>query len=109
MKDCNLPAPRFARYRVDHMSGLGYVVLDPTGCAVPGSVTRFRQEAAQRCDELQRAADIKAKRGPRPCLRCGTTFHSEGIHNRMCSNCRAQSDALGDECRPHIPRAGGRS
>ena len=24
----------------------------------------------------------------RPCLRCGSTFHSEGAHNRLCSPCR---------------------
>ncbi|MEZ5752846.1 MAG: hypothetical protein R3D60_13075 [Paracoccaceae bacterium] len=35
------------------------------------------------------------KVGPRPCLRCGKTFHSEGVHNRMCNPCRGMGDALG--------------
>lgn len=40
----------------------------------------------------------KAEGGFRPCMCCGTRFHSEGKHNRLCSNCRRLDRAV-DEYR----------
>lgn len=34
------------------------------------------------------------KIGPRPCITCGVTFFSEGIHHRMCADCRRNSDVF---------------
>lgn len=28
--------------------------------------------------------------GPRPCLRCGKPFASDGWHNRLCSACKGR-------------------
>lgn len=87
----------------------GYVVVDPAGKVVAGSQTPFRIEAQRAATESQRAADKKAKRGPRPCLCCGESFASEGIHNRLCDKCRRRDAALSDDVRPSLPRANGRS
>lgn len=38
-----------------------------------------------------------AKRTKRPCITCGTTFESEGKHNRMCKFCRGHASALGND------------
>lgn len=103
MKDCNLPAPAFARFTVDHQARHGYVVRDPDGKIV-SSPTPFRTRAEQLQIRLQREADAKAKRGPRPCLCCGAIFHSQGIHNRLCPNCRGRDDVLGEPHRPQIQR-----
>lgn len=93
--DWNLPAPRYARFRIEYVPRRGYSVISPEGNAAEGPFT-CRQTAEARCDALQVAADAKAKRGPRPCMCCGGTFHSEGIHNRMCPRCRGRQDHLGD-------------
>jgi len=97
-------------YQVQLLSGIGYVVLAPSGQVIRDSQTPFRLRAEQQRDALQREADLKAKRFDRPCLCCGRVFPSAGIHNRMCDVCRRQSFALADESRPSLPRArGGRS
>lgn len=80
----------------------GYAVLDREGRRV-GDTFRFRAEAERKRDELQRAADLKAKRGPRACLCCGATFTSEGIHNRLCTICRRR-DAGDQSQRPMITK-----
>lgn len=103
MKDCNLPAPAFARFTVDHQARHGYVVRDPDGKIV-SSPTLFRARAEQLRSRLQHEADAKAKRGPRPCLCCGAIFYSQGIHNRLCPNCRSRDDVLGAPHRPQIQR-----
>ncbi|MCW1934092.1 hypothetical protein [Pararhodobacter zhoushanensis] len=92
MKDCNLPAPGRARYRVEYRTRGGFVVVNPAGHVVYGPCTR--ELAETKCDRLQKAADATAKIGPRPCLCCGATFQSEGIHNRMCNGCRRSRDPL---------------
>lgn len=97
-------------YQVQHPSGIGYVVLAPSGQVIRDSQTPFKVRAEQQRDVLQREADQKAKRIDRPCLCCQRVFASAGIHNRMCDACRRLSNALADEVRPSLPRArGGRS
>ena len=41
--------------------------------------------------QLQSLKGLTARRS-RPCLRCSQAFDSEGPHNRMCGQCRAQGD-----------------
>lgn len=90
-KDCNLPKPS-TKFRVDHVPGRGFFVLDPGGekCAGP-----FKDEnkALMSRDAKQAAADAKAKRGPRACMACKHTFPSEGIHNRLCNDCKYRGSA----------------
>ncbi len=92
-KDCNLPRPGRGVYRSVYLPGQGYVVRGPEGMPV-GEATPFRARADQLRDKLQRDADAKAKRGPRPCLCCGRSFKSEGIHHRMCAICRIRKDGI---------------
>lgn len=82
------------RYALKPILG-GYVVIDPDG-GHASRLIRFRPEADQLRAKLQRKADAKAKRGPRPCLCCGASFVSEGVHNRLCGGCRTKGDMLGD-------------
>lgn len=97
------------RYRAEYISGIGYIVFDPDGNFVPDSQTPFKQQAERQRDELQRAEDRVKKRGPRPCMCCGRTFASDGIHNRMCDPCRGRVLAMADDVRPQLPRGNGRS
>lgn len=93
MKDCNLPAPAFARFTVGHIARRGWVVRDPDG-RMASEIIAARSSAEMLRDRLQHEADAKAKRGPRPCMCCGKTFESEGIHNRLCPHCRAAASGL---------------
>lgn len=79
--------PRFA---VQKIAGW-YRIMGPEGACVgqPYSGKKAAQQAAER---MQAAADSRAKRGERPCLCCGTTFISEGIHHRLCGLCRHRGD-----------------
>ncbi|MDT8856462.1 hypothetical protein RNZ50_15820 [Paracoccaceae bacterium Fryx2] len=83
----NWSKPGLARHQVVWVPGSGFVVVDPDGQRV-GAPSDTRPQAERLRDEAQRAADAKAKRGPRACLCCGRVFESEGIHNRMCGPCR---------------------
>lgn len=89
----NHSKPEFGKYRVEYLPGRGHYVVDPDG----NRVTDFDSQKRMRsiCATKQRAADLAKKRMDRPCLRCGTSFASEGIHNRMCASCRglASNDA----------------
>jgi len=91
MTGINLSARLPARYSVD-FSGGKYFVLDLSGKIVwgPGS----GDLAHRKCDDLQQAHENRAKIGERPCMCCGSVFHSEGIHNRLCNLCRRSSDPL---------------
>lgn len=82
------------RFSIKQILG-GYFVVDPDGAHASGLIN-FRPQAEQLRDRLQRQADDKAKRGPRPCMCCGKTFASEGIHNRLCDSCSRGSAGLGD-------------
>ena len=81
------PGPQF---RVQK-AGPKFWVIDPKG----NSVADFacRRAATEAAGRMQDEADRRAKRGPRPCMCCGRTFVSEGIHNRMCSPCRSRGDS----------------
>lgn len=81
--------------------GKGWVVVNGDGRQVDGPFGT-EAEAAFRARAMKAALDARAKRGPRPCICCGVTFDSEGIHNRMCNRCRGRGDALGDPQRPYI-------
>lgn len=81
------------RYFIEPLAFQGYVICDADGKQV-GEPSMFRAALHRKMEELQREADRKAKRGPRPCLRCGDQFASEGIHNRMCAGCRANRAAV---------------
>lgn len=82
------------RYRCEYMTGLGYVVFGPDGALVPGSQTRCKMQAERHRAELQRADDRAKKRGPRPCMCCERLFSSDGIHNRLCDDCRRRSEGM---------------
>ncbi|WP_151720189.1 hypothetical protein [Gemmobacter serpentinus] len=75
------------RYEVERIGG-SYCVRDPNGALLPARYAS-RQAALMSREDLQREADRKAKRGPRACMCCGATFQSDGIHNRLCTDCRA--------------------
>ena len=98
----HLPKPSRLKYTIIHMGKGGYVVLDPTGVRVTGG-TAFLLQAERDCRDLQRAADQKHKVGPRACMSCHREFRSEGVHNRLCNDCRRQ-DAGADPVRPYIAR-----
>lgn len=76
-----------ARYTIHRLGQNGYVVLDPLGRRA-GEPVRFWQDAAKQAQELQREADRRRKAGPRPCMCCGHSFESEGVHHRLCGTCR---------------------
>lgn len=71
----------------------GWVVINERGVIHSGPHT-MRNAAEQARRDLQAAKNAKEKRGNRPCITCGKTFESEGIHNRMCSSCRHQGEAF---------------
>ena len=79
--------PAHAKFRVDYFASHGYFVVDPDGKRV-SAFTLSKTMAEQQCDAKQRSADAARKRVPRPCMCCGGTFQSQGIHNRMCDPCR---------------------
>lgn len=63
----------------------GFVVVDGAGASVsPG----FRTPEAAIDWFNQRAAAAKPPKR-RPCLCCGHSFQSEGIHDRLCNECGA--------------------
>ncbi|HGG04494.1 MAG TPA: hypothetical protein ENK28_03465 [Aliiroseovarius sp.] len=43
--------------------------------------------------EIERLKQAKKAR-PRNCLCCGAEFTSEGAHNRMCMDCRKQTEGM---------------
>lgn len=71
----------------------GWCVVDGHGALIHGPF-RMRGTAEGLRRMLQRAANRMPPFGPRLCITCGTTFHSEGHHNRMCASCRLQSEAF---------------
>lgn len=95
------PKPSLSRFTVQYVTGAGYVVADPDG-KWQGKPSPFRLQVERLCADMQREADRAAKRGNRPCLRCGHEFKSEGIHNRMCGPCR-NVGSVEQSVRPAIP------
>jgi hypothetical protein len=82
----NNPKPS-GRHEVHYSTARRYVVVDPKGQEVRGPY-RDKNKALMARDRLRREADAKVKRMHRPCLCCGHAFQSEGIHNRLCDDCR---------------------
>lgn len=93
----NYAKPHLAKFRVEYVPGRGFVVVDPNGNWAANYYTQESHALTAR-DGAQKAWDAKHKRKQRPCLRCGTDFMSEGIHNRMCNRCR--NCASNDESAP---------
>jgi hypothetical protein len=97
------------RYTVQPIAG-GYVVLAPDGVRASEPVM-FSTQAMLLRDKIQREADQRAKRGPRPCMCCETLFTSDGIHNRMCDQCRKSGKVAmvdyGSKGSKIMPRKGG--
>ncbi|MDQ1847695.1 hypothetical protein Q9299_05280 [Gemmobacter fulvus] len=89
--DGHQPKPGLGRYKVRPVPG-GYRIADPEGELI-GKIIPSMHAARVACTTAQREADAKAKRGPRPCMCCGTTFDSEGIHNRLCHRCGHRGDS----------------
>lgn len=83
------PARHFgprARFTVARAKGK-FFVHDQMGQPVSGAYPNAESAKAQ-LDHLKRAADAKASRQDGPCMCCRTKFPSDGIHNRLCDNCR---------------------
>lgn len=83
-------------YHVEHDAGAGagagWRVVDrmgqPVGDAWPS------RRAATTAAVARNAAAARAKgKKERPCVCCGQTFLSEGIHNRLCNSCRKRGSA----------------
>lgn len=79
-------------WTLDYAPGRGHFVVDPKGRKASGFFDS-RGKADGRRDELRRQADLKAKKGKRPCMCCGRSFDSEGIHNRLCHPCKSRGYA----------------
>lgn len=75
------------QFKVSFRSGQGWVVTGPDGRVVfgPNKLQAYAEAAA---DKARREADRAQGRGTRACLCCGTSFTSEGKHNRLCPHCR---------------------
>ncbi len=71
----------------------GWSVIDENHVKVSGP-HRMRSVAQQARRDLQAAKNAKERRGPRPCITCSATFESEGVHHRMCTECRHNSEAF---------------
>jgi hypothetical protein len=82
--------PKPALWSLLYCPGQGWRLVDPAG--VPQlAVYANRERALTAMDAAQARTDAKLKRGTRACMCCRAPFESEGIHNRMCTRCRAQS------------------
>lgn len=86
----NHTKPQFAKFRVEYMPGRGYYVAAPGG-ARASCFHNTIDAAVTACEAAQEAHDAANKRRVRPCLCCRQPFASEGIHNRMCTPCRARA------------------
>jgi hypothetical protein len=98
-----LSAPRFAKFAVRYVKGMGYAVFDPEGERASCFFHHHDLADARRLD-MQAERDAALKRKQRPCMCCGRPFMSQGIHNRLCDSCRHIRDDLGDPVRPYIDR-----
>lgn len=63
-----------------------WAVWDGDGQQLSGAYYT-RDEALARWETLVAAERQKRTAGERPCMCCGRTFLSEGIHNRLCQSC----------------------
>ncbi|PWE29994.1 hypothetical protein DDZ14_16265 [Maritimibacter sp. 55A14] len=63
------------------------------GARVSGEYSQFSLADAARL-RIERESTRRAKSRARDCMTCGTTFMSEGAHNRMCDPCRTRAGRL---------------
>lgn len=77
------------KYQVQRLAN-GWAVLDPDGARI-GLLHSTKESAMRSRDSHQRRADRARRAVVRPCMCCGHPFASEGIHNRLCTDCRRQS------------------
>ena len=63
MKDWNMPAPHFARFRIEFLPGKGHAVFDPDGKQT--HLFLSASQAHRVCEELQAAWNAVRKIGPR--------------------------------------------
>jgi hypothetical protein len=87
----NRTKPEFATYTVQS-NAKGYAVYDPEGLRI-SDWTDDKGHAVRLMKQKQHYANARARKTKRPCMCCSNVFDSEGIHNRMCLNCRGRSDA----------------
>ena len=80
-----------SQFRIVRSRG-GYAVLNADGTQV-GGLSSSHAVAERVVQRLEQAGRNKR----RPCMCCGTTFTSEGPHNRLCAHCRTRSSALPPE------------
>lgn len=74
---------------IDHPRDKGVAMGDLDGTS---TIERPDEEEAE--EGLPQRARGNAP-GERNCIACGTRFHSEGWHNRMCPQCRKRSAPFG--------------
>lgn len=77
-----IPANRYQAV----LNGSRWVVMDPRGRIVTAPCGHA--QAVQEADRLNADLAARQKRGPRPCMRCGQEFVSDGIHHRLCNPCK---------------------
>lgn len=96
MGDANNNPKPSTRPQIHYFSAKkGYAIVDAQGEPISG-FSGYKDKLIARLEKMTAEIDAKAKRGPRPCMCCGSTFASEGIHNRLCHLCRHRSgEAVG--------------
>lgn len=94
--------PVRAKWTLRPAKGEGWQLVDPDGR--PSTTYYQKERALVALDAAQARTDARQRRMARPCMCCGITFQSDGIHNRLCARCRNQ----GGEWRPYgiAPRSG---
>lgn len=78
--------PALAKWKHVRRTDDCFVIYRPDG-SIYGECATLSQAAAT-VSSLQKQDDERARKVIRPCLCCGDKFLSEGIHNRMCDDCR---------------------
>lgn len=95
--------PKFGTWTMEFLPGRGWRLIDPNGTAQAGLYGN-RERALTALEAAQARTDAARKRTTRNCMCCRTPFDSEGIHNRLCTRCRAS----GGDWNPYgvAPRSG---
>lgn len=95
--------PGRAKWQVVRRGEMTFTVYRPDGTVYDtfGSL----QQASVTAGVRQREEDARARKTVRTCMCCQNPFESEGIHNRMCTRCRAHG---ADSYSPYglAPRSG---
>ena len=75
------------QFRAVDQLGLGWVVIDRAG-AVVGQGYSNSVRAGAAAGVMNKKARRASTCTPRACMTCHATFDSEGIHNRICPDCK---------------------